>query len=114
VLIVTNQQTPVPRADLRCFDVAKGDELWRKDGLGYYHFGVIATGDGKILLLNDGGFLLLAEVPREGFKELAKSKVCKGTLCNPAIADGKLYVRDDKELICLQLGGSAAKGTAGE
>ncbi|HEY1603401.1 MAG TPA: PQQ-binding-like beta-propeller repeat protein [Pirellulales bacterium] len=108
VLIVTNQQAPVPRADLCCFDVANGDELWRKDGLGYYHFGVIATGDGKLLLLNDGGYLLLAEVTREGFRELAKSKVCRGTLCNPAFTDGKLYVRDDKELICLQLGRSTA------
>jgi hypothetical protein len=88
--------------------LANGDELWRKDGLGYYHFGVIATGDGKLLLLNDGGYLLLAEVTREGFRELAKSKVCRGTLCNPAFTDGKLYVRDDKELICLQLGRSTA------
>lgn len=112
VLIVTNQQVPVPRADLRAFDVAKGDELWRKDGLGYYHFAVIATGDGKLLVINDGGNLLLAEVTREGFKELTKSKVCRGTLCNPALADGKLYVRDDKELICLQLDGSTVQSAA--
>ncbi len=104
VLVITNQQAPLPRADLRSFDVATGEQMWRKDGLGYYHFATIATGDGKLLLVNDGGTLLLAEVAREGFKELAKSKVCSGSLCNPALSNGRLYLRDDKELICLQLG----------
>ncbi len=64
------------------------------------------------IVLNDGGYLLFADVTRDGFQELAKAKVCRGTLCNPAIVDGKLFVRDDKELICLDLNGATAQGTA--
>ena len=45
----------------------------------------------------------LAEVTRKGFQELAKSPVCRGTFCNPALSNGKLYVRDDREVICLDL-----------
>jgi hypothetical protein len=29
--------------------------------------------------------------------------VCGGTLVTPALADGRLYARDDKEIISLQL-----------
>jgi outer membrane protein assembly factor BamB len=107
VIVVTNQSMPLPRADLRCLDLAKGEELWRKDGLGYFHVGVISTGDGKLLLLDDGGYLILAEATREGFKQLAKSAICRGTLSNPSLSDGCVYVRDDKEVIGLQLSPSA-------
>jgi hypothetical protein len=30
--------------------------------------------------------------------------ICGGTLISPAMADGRLYARDGKEVICLQLG----------
>lgn len=105
-VVITNQQQPLPRADLRCLDLAKGEELWKKEGIGYYHAGIITTGDGKLLILDDGGNLILAEVTREGFKQLAKSLVCRGTMANPAFADGTVVVRDDKELVCVQLSGT--------
>src|SRR5262249_42892700 len=95
-LVVTNEAVPPPRADLRCFDVANGDQLWHKKGLGYFHVGVIATGNGKLLLLDDAGNLMLAEATRDEFKQLAKSRVCRGTLANPALAGGRVYVRDDE------------------
>lgn len=106
VIVITNQQQPLPRADLSCLDLEKGTELWKKEGIGYYHAGIITTGDGKLLILDDGGNLILAEVAREGFKQLARSNVCRGTMSSPALAGGTLVVRDDKELVCVQLAGS--------
>ena len=103
VLVVTNQQQPLPRADVRCLDLVKGDELWHRPGLGYFHVGLITTGDGKLLMLDDGGNLILADVTREEFKQLAKAQVSRGTLSSPALSNGCVYVRDDKEIICLQL-----------
>jgi hypothetical protein len=38
-----------------------------------------------------------------GAKEVARAKVCGGTLVSPALANGRLYARDDKGVICLQL-----------
>jgi len=57
-----------------------------------------------LLVLNDGGLLTLMEVDASGSKDLASAKVCGGTLVTPALANGRLVTRDDKELICLQVG----------
>ena len=111
VLVVTNVLMPLPRADLRCLDLEKGEELWRREGLGYFHFGAITTGDGKLLLLEDTGHAVLAEVTRQEFKQLARSQVCRGTLTSPAFADGKLYVRDDQEIVCVQFNPTEGSAT---
>ena len=68
----------------------------------------------KLLLLDDAGTLLLAEPARDGFRELARAKVCRGTFVNPALADGLLYVRDDQEVICLRLPPPPAPETKGK
>lgn len=103
VLIVTNALAPLPRADLRCLDPANGKELWKKENLGYFHFAVMAIADGKVLILDDGGNLVLAQVTRKGYQELAKAKVCHGTFNSPALANGRLFVRDNVEVICLEM-----------
>jgi outer membrane protein assembly factor BamB len=108
VLVVTNQQTPLPRADLRCLDLATGNELWLKKGVGYFHAGVLATGDGKLLFLDDTGSLILAEISRKEFKQLSKAGVCRGTLINPAFSGGRFVARDDKELVCVKLEAATA------
>lgn len=103
VYLVSNQLEPVPRADLVCVDLKSGKEKWRQDGLGYFHFGLIRTGTGRLLMLDDQGTLRLAEVTPAGYKELCKAKVCEGTMVTPALADGKLYVRDDRGVSCVPL-----------
>ncbi len=40
----------------------------------------------------------------KGVFDRLSAQVAGGTLVNPALANGKLYVRDDRGLICLQLG----------
>jgi outer membrane protein assembly factor BamB len=112
VLIVTNSLAPLPRADLRCLDPANGNELWKKENLGYFHFAVTAIADGRVLILDDGGTLILAQTTRKGYQELAKAKVCLGTFNSPALANGRLYVRDNVEVICLDLGSSAVKDSS--
>ena len=107
LIVVTNVLMPLPRADLRCVDLETGEELWRKDGAGYFHVGVMATGDGRLLSLDDAGNLVLAEVTREGYNELSRAKACGGTFINPVLVDGRAYLRDGKEVVCLDLRGEA-------
>jgi len=103
LFLVTNAIDPLPATAITCLEAKTGKELWKKEKVGYFHAGLIRTGDGKLLVLNDSGLLTLLEVNAQGAKELASAKVCNGTLINPALADGRLYARDDKEVICLQL-----------
>lgn len=102
VVLVTNVARPVPTAFLTCLEAKTGKELWKKK-VGYFHAGVIRTGDGKLLVLNDSGELTLWEIDAQGPKELAKAKVCDGTLVTPALAGGRLYVRDGKKIACVQM-----------
>jgi hypothetical protein len=61
-------------------------------------------GDGRFLMLDDAGNLILLESNLQEYQELARAKVCGETWCSPALAEGRLFVRDAKELVCLQLG----------
>ncbi len=101
--LVTNTVEPVPSATLSCLEARTGKPLWAREKVGYFHAGVVRTGDGKLLVLSDAGLLTLLEVDAKEAREVARAKVCGGTLVNPALAGGRLVVRDDKEVICLQL-----------
>jgi outer membrane protein assembly factor BamB len=107
VYLVSGTKPPavMVQADLHCIDVKTGKDLWAKPRkVGRYHAALIRTGDDKLLMLDDGGDLVLIEPNPKEYKELARAKVCGDTWAHPALSDGRLYVRDNKELICLQLG----------
>jgi outer membrane protein assembly factor BamB len=98
-------QKKKPEATLRCIETATGKETWSKPNIGTYHASLIRTGDDKLLLLDDAGNLMLLEPSVKEYHELVRANVCGKTWAHPALAEGRLYVRDDKELICLELGG---------
>jgi outer membrane protein assembly factor BamB len=102
LVLVTNTTQPIPSASLCCLEARTGKELWKK-GVGYFHAGVIRTGDDKLLVLSDSGVLTLWAFDAKGATELARAKVCGGTLVNPALAGGRLYARDGKEVVCVRL-----------
>ena len=54
------------------------------------------------MTLDDGGILKLIDANPKEYRELASSKVSGGTFAMPAVANGRIYVRDDKELLCLE------------
>jgi outer membrane protein assembly factor BamB len=88
---------------LHCVEAATGKVKWSKEKIGKYHAAIVRTGDGKLLMLDDGGRLTLMEPNAKEYKELARSKVCRETWAHPALSNGRLYIRDDKEIICLQM-----------
>ena len=89
--------------DFRCLHLSTGELRWVcKDPA----FGSVILADGKLIVLSDKGELLLAEASPAEFKLLARAKVLSG-LCwtPPALADGRLYVRNARgELRCLDVG----------
>jgi outer membrane protein assembly factor BamB len=92
-------------ADVHCIESKTGKELWKKAKVGTYHASLMRTGDGKLLMLTDYGELVLLEANAKEYSELARAKVSgPETWAHPALANGRLYIRDKTEIICLQLG----------
>ena len=83
---------------LRFFPEAERDI----DQLDEAHAALLAMGKKLLLLTDTGELVLFAANPKE-FKELGRAQVCGANWCNPAYADGKLFLRDTRELVCVEL-----------
>jgi outer membrane protein assembly factor BamB len=87
-----------PEKNLVCVEIATGKLKWSKPG--YFttsadkaNAAFLVLGR-NLLVLTDGGELVLLEAdPVEG-KELGRVQVCGLNWSNPAYADGRLYLRD--------------------
>jgi hypothetical protein len=91
---------------LRCVEAKTGNVAWEKKNVGRYHAAILRCGPAgkeRLLMLDDNGYLSLFEADPKEYKELAKSKVCGTTWAHPALVDRNLYLRDEKELICIPL-----------
>ena len=91
------------QADLHCVEGATGKILWTRPKVGTYHATLLRTGDDKLLLIEEAGSLVLLEPNPKEYRELARAKVCGDTWAHPAVANGRFYIRDKKELVCVQL-----------
>jgi outer membrane protein assembly factor BamB len=92
-----------PSVMLRCVETATGKTLWSRPKIGKYHAALVRTGDDKLLMLDDAGRLTLLEPNAREYRQLAQSKVCGETWAHPALANGRIYLRDARELICLEM-----------
>ena len=96
-----------PAKNLICVDAATGKLAWSQPGFTVAdatkaHASFLVAGP-NLLVLTDGGQLVLVAADPKEFREIARAQVCGRTWCNPAYADGKLFVRDAKELVCVSL-----------
>lgn len=87
---------------LKAVDAATGEQLWAARGLGK---GSLIVADGLLVLLSDRGELVFAEATREDYRPLAEARVLSGkTWTMPTLADGRLYLRDHSQIVCLEVG----------
>jgi outer membrane protein assembly factor BamB len=93
-----------PTITLRCVEAATGKVLWSKEKVGKYHAALVRTSNDKLLMLDDAGNLILLQPDATGYKELCRAKACGPTWAHPAVSDGRVFVRDDKELVALKVG----------
>ena len=92
---------------LFCVDVRTGQKAWADERFfsdmvrkGYASFLVM---NGTILVLAEKGQLLLIAADPKQCRVISRTQVCGQNWCNPAYADGKLFLRDAQELRCVQL-----------
>ena len=92
----------VPPATLKCVDAATGQVRWQEPNFGY---GTLLAADGKLLAVKTSGDLMLLKVSQAGFETLATARPLPGTLrALPALAAGRLYLRDETRLVSLSIG----------
>jgi outer membrane protein assembly factor BamB len=109
--------------DLRCLDAKTGEIVWETreptgDGRWWNAF-IVPLGDGpttggarRVLIHNEQGELILADLSPEGYRELSRSMLIEPTQpimrrmtvwSHPAFAGKCVFARNDKELICVSL-----------
>ena len=97
---------------LACIDPNSGKVLWRTGENPNYNRGNLIFADGKIIILDgETGELALVKPSASGYKEISKSKVFtnlksrRNNIWAPmALANGKLIVRSQTEMKCLEVG----------
>ncbi len=105
--VVTDDQLYCQGAnkDYVCVDLKTGRLLWTQPGFGLGrkdYASTIVAGDRLLVLTEDGQLLLLKPDPAK-YSEVARLQVCGSTWSHPALTDGRLYVRDGRQLFCVEL-----------
>lgn len=86
---------------LVCLDAATGERRW-KDGR--YGYGQLLLADGHLVILGGDGELALVKASPERRIEVARFPALRGKTWNhPAIAGGRLFVRNAVEMACFEL-----------
>jgi outer membrane protein assembly factor BamB len=86
---------------LRCVEFMTGKELWGKDRM--KHSSVLLA-DGHLIVLSEKGRLMIAKANTKEFKPIAQADVLTGRCWTvPTIYNNKLYVRNLKKAVCLDL-----------
>jgi outer membrane protein assembly factor BamB len=103
--------------ELRCLDKQTGDRVWMSDQAvrrnRWATIHTIKNGDQEIML-NEQGELISATLSPDGYTEHSRAKLIAPTKlqlnrrdgvvwAHPAIADGHIYARSDRELVCAPL-----------
>jgi outer membrane protein assembly factor BamB len=106
--------------ELRCLDLHTGDRIWEnleavpKARWSNIH---MVRNEDKIWMFNERGELIISKLLPDGYHEISRAKIIeptegqlgrRGGVCwsHPAFADKHIYVRNDSELLCIDLSGS--------
>ncbi len=88
-------------ATFKCIEAETGEQRWAYRGFGK---GSLIAADGLLLVLGDTGSLALVEATPEEYRELGRFQATTGKAWTaPALAHGRLYLRDQDEIACLDL-----------
>ena len=87
---------------LKCLDAETGEEKWKTRG---YAKGTLIIADGHLVVLGERGNLGVAKATPASFVEKAKTQVFHRSKCwtVPSLVGGRLYLRDESEIVCINL-----------
>ncbi len=86
---------------LACMDVETGKRKWKG---GRYGFGQVLLASGHLVIATEDGKVALVKAAPESHQEVAAFEALDGKTWNyPALAGGKLLVRNQNELACYRI-----------
>jgi outer membrane protein assembly factor BamB len=86
---------------LAAMDAATGKRLWKG---GRYGFGQLLLAGAHLVVLTESGEVVLVEANPAAHRELARFEALSGKTWNvPALAQGRLYVRNTTDLACYRI-----------
>ena len=95
-----NQGGAGPITNLVCMRLKDHKTVWQKNRFGKSN---LILADGKLFLTTMEGEVVIVEASPEEFRELSRATIMDTTRQAPALADGHLFVRDDKEVVCINV-----------
>jgi outer membrane protein assembly factor BamB len=85
----------------RAVHMENGKVAWSTDRFGA---GSVTLAGNRLLIVRENGELMLAAASPQAFQPIATAQILPPTVrAFPALADGRLYVRNDDTLVCLDL-----------
>ena len=85
----------------KCVKVQTGEERWKQRGLGH---GSVILADGLLVVLSEGGKLVLADAAPDAYHERASFQALAGRCwTGPSLAGGKLFLRNQVQMEAFDL-----------
>lgn len=88
-----------PTTHLSCIKAATGESVWRKTRFGK---GNLILADEKLWIITMRGELVLVKASPKSFQELGRKPLLAKTRQSLSIANGRGYIRDDREVVCVE------------
>jgi outer membrane protein assembly factor BamB len=86
---------------LRAVEMRTGKVRWSQE---QFRAGSVTLAGDRLLIMREGGEMILAPASPDGFKPLARAQVLPATVrALPALSDGFVYIRNENTLIALDL-----------
>ena len=92
-----------PVTHLTCVKAATGERVWQQLRFGK---GNLISADGKLFASTMKGEVVVVNATSDGFQELGRQTVLGRTRQAPSLSDGRLFLRDDKVIVCLDVRGA--------
>ncbi len=97
---------------LACVDFRTGKEKWRVRKVKH---GTLVLADDHLLLLTQTGRLQIAPVSTEGFSALTDAEILSGKCWTVSVLnDGKLYARNMKRVVCMDMKGAKVSASVSQ
>ncbi|HEY3969415.1 MAG TPA: PQQ-binding-like beta-propeller repeat protein [Planctomycetaceae bacterium] len=97
---IDNVGSAGPVSHLTCVEAATGKRQWQQLRFGKSN---LIAADGKLFLSTMQGELVVVNVNPKKYEELGRKAVAAKMRQAPALAGGLLYLRDDREIVCLDV-----------